>query len=215
MSQLVAYYEEKPVDDKGTMEIDQLPISSAVGLLSTDGAIRRSLVYVRVAREAGPLLVPFGEYDEWSLRDRYNEALRIMNMLGASAITCETYREVVVRRGFRAKVFGRGGGEVKQRRIENSGFDYRYFGAGSAPLDPRPLSWPDEPGFSAAVNSVLGNRAAEVEIKISSERTHATDGTLGIELRHVGFELGGRTAREGTTSLHIRASFPQGRKGWK
>ena len=105
-----------------------------------------------------------------ALRDRYSEAIRIMNMLGASEISCETFREAAVRRGLRARVLGRGGGLTHQR-LENSGFDYRHNGAGSEPRDPRPLRWPDEPGFSAAVHSVLVNRATEVEIDIKTDRT--------------------------------------------
>jgi hypothetical protein len=207
LSQLVAYYDENPVEAKGKVEIDVAPISSAVALRSSDGAIQTSLVYVRVPSEAGPFLVPFGAYDDWSLRDRYNEALRIMNTLGASAITCETYGERTVRRGLRAKIFHHGG-ELTQRRIENSGFDFRHAGAGGAPRDPRPLRWPDEPGFSAAVASVVENRATEVVINIRSNRTHAIDGTLGVQLKKLGFKLGVATEHSGATSLHIGASFP-------
>ena len=214
MSQLVAYYDEKPVELKGHVEIHQSPISSANESRSVEGATRTSLVYVRVPSEAGPFLVPFGEYDDWSLRDRYNEAIRIMNTLGASAITCETYGEVSIRRGVRAKVLGRGG-ELTQQRIENSGFDFRHTGAGSAPRDPRPLRWPAEPGFSAAVSSVLENGATEVVINIRSNRTHSINGSLGVELKKLGFDLGGLTQQSGATSLHIRASFPPARKGWK
>jgi hypothetical protein len=214
VSELVAYYDEKPAELKGQVEIQQFPISSAAGVRSAEGAIRKSLVYVRVPSEAGPFLVPFGEYDDWSLRDRYNEAIRIMNTLGASAITCETYGEVVVRRGLRAKISGRGG-ELTQQRIENSGFDFRHEGAGSAPRDPRPLRWSDEPGFSAAVTSVLENAATEVLINIRSNRTYAVDGALGVKLKKIGFDLGGGTQRSTATSLHIRARFPQARKGWR
>ncbi len=94
MSQLVAYYDENPVEVKGKVEIHQSPMSSAAESRSVEGVIRTSLVYVRVPSEAGPLMVPFGAYDEWSLRDRYNEAIRIMNTLGASSIACETFREL-------------------------------------------------------------------------------------------------------------------------
>lgn len=214
MSQLVAYYDEKPVVLKGHVEIEQAPISEAAGARSVEGATRSALVYVQVPNEAGPFLVPFGEYDDWSLRDRYNEAIRIMNTLGASEITCETFGERTQRRGLRAKIKGRGP-EVAQHRLENSGFDFRHIGAGSAPRDPRPLRWPDEPGFSAAVSSVLENGATEVVINIRSNRTHAIDGTLGLELKKVGLDLGGLAHRSGATSLHIRASFPQVRKGWR
>lgn len=214
MSQLVAYYDEKPVALKGQVEIRQQPLAAAAGVRCVEGAVRSSLVYVQVPSEAGPFLVPFGEYDDWSLRDRYNEAIRIMNTLGASEITCETFGEVAVRRGVRAKVMGRGA-EVTQQRIENSGFDFRHSGAGSAPRDPRPLRWPDEPGFAAAVSSVLDNAATEVVINIRSNRTHATDGTLAGELKGIGFDLGGGSQRSTATSLHIRATFPQGRRGWR
>ena len=52
-------------------------------------------------------------------------------------------------------------------------------------------------------------------INIRSNRTYAVDGTLGVQLKKVGFDLGGGTEHSGATSLHIRASFPQGRKGWR
>ena len=214
MSQLVVFYDEDPlVAAKGKVEIDQAPISSSAGMRSPEGAIRAALVYVPVQSEARPFLVPFGEFDDWSLRDRYNEAIRIMNTLGASAITCETYGERTVRRSLRAKFFKQGG-ELTQHRLENSGFDFRHSGAGSAPRDPRPLRWPDEPGFAAAVSSVLENGATDVTINIKSHRTHAVDGTLGIQLKKIGFDLGGASQRTGATSLHIHASFPQARKGW-
>lgn len=214
MSQLVAYYAENPVEVNRKVELLQAPISSASESRSVEGAIRPGLVYVRVSSEAGPFLVPFGEYDDWSLRDRYIEAIRIMNTLGASAITCETFGEVAVRRRIRARIFGRGG-QVTQRRIEHSGFDFRHNGAGSAARDPRPLRWPDEPGFSAAVTSVLENGATEVVINIRSNRTRAIDGALGVQLKGLGFDLGGQTERSAATSLHIRASFPQVRRGWR
>ena len=214
MSQLVAYYNEEPVAVKGKVEIHQSPLSVASEARSVEGVVRPALVYVQVPSEAGPFLVPFGDYDEWSLRDRYNEAIRIMNTLGASAITCETYGERAVRRRMAARIRGRGA-EVTQQRIENSGFDFRHDGAGSAARDPRPLRWPDEPGFAAAVSSVLENGATEVVINIRSNRTYAVDGSLGGQLKNLGFDLGGGTERSGATSLHIRATFPQARKGWR
>jgi len=213
LSELVAYYDENPVEVTGQVEIHQSPMSAAVGSQSQEGVIRAGLVYVRVPSAAG-LLVPFGRYDDWSLRDQYNEAIRIMNTLGAAEITCETFGETTVRRGLRAKIPGRGA-ELTQQRVEDSRFDYRHVGAGSAPRDPRPLRWADEPGFSAAVSSVLENAASQVELNISVNRTHAVDGTLGINLKQFGFDLGGTSERSATTRLHIVASFPQARKGWR
>jgi hypothetical protein len=77
------------------------------------------------------------------------------------------------------------------------------------------VRWPDEPGFAAAVSSVLENGATEVVINLRSNRTYAIDGALGLKLKKFGLDLGGHTQRVGATSLHIRASFPQGRKGWR
>jgi hypothetical protein len=211
LSELVAYRDEDPIDVKGRVEIQQLPMAAAAESHSEEGLIRASLVYVCVSEG---LLVPFGSYDDWSLRNRYNEAIQIMNTLGAAEITCETYGEVTVRRRFHFKIY-RKGPEVTQRRMENSGFDFRHVGAGSAPRDPRPLRFAEEPGFSAAVSSALENGASEVEINIRSNRTHAIDGTLGIELKKLGFDLGGTAERSAATSLHIKATFPRGRKGWR
>lgn len=211
MSQLVALYEKDPVQVKGDVEILQTPRSAISDVRSVEGFLRTSLVYVRVPGVSGALLVPFGQYDDWSLRDRYNEAIRIMNSLGAATITCETYGEVSARRGLRVILPGRRG-ELTQTRIKNSGFDFRHTGAGSTPRDPRPLSWPDEPGFAAAVASVMENGATEVVINIRSTRTHAVDGSLGVQLKGLGFELGGTAQRSAITTLHISASFPQPRR---
>jgi hypothetical protein len=119
-----------------------------------------------------------------------------------------------VRRGLRAKVL-KGSGELIQQRLENSGFDFRHNGAGSAPRDPRPLRWPEEPGFAAAVSSVLENGATELVINIKNNQTYALEGELGIRLKKLGFDLGAGTQRSGATSLHISAGFPAGRKSWK
>lgn len=214
MSQLVSYYEDKPLELKGQVELHQRPIEAASGVRSVEGAVHTNVVYVEVASEAGPFLVPFADYDEWSLRDRYNEAIRIMNTLGAATIQCQTFRTVKAKKRLVAKIKKKGP-EFELQRLENSGFDFQHNGAGSAPRDPRPLRWPDEPGFAAAVSSVLENAATEVVINIKSNRTHSVEGKLGLTLNKVGFELGGGAEQSGATSLHIRAGFPQPKKLWK
>lgn len=214
MAELVAYYDETPLPVKGKLEITQAPCAEAVETRAVHGQIRSRLVYVRVDSEVGALLIPFGEYDDWSLRDRYNEAIRIMNTLGAATITCETFGESVVRRGLRAR-FKVGSAEMTQQRIKNSGFDFRHIGTGSAPRDPRPLRWPDEPGFAAAVASVLDNSATEVEINIRSNRAYSINGSLGLQLSKLGFDLGGGVEHSGATTLHISATFQPTRRGWR
>lgn len=210
----VAYFDKEPIDVKAKgVDILQLPISSAEGSRSVDRMIHTSLVYIQLPNEMGPFLVPFGEYDEWSLRDRYNEALRIMNTLGAAEIRCETFHEVAKKGGGHLDVHWPGHHEADvelvQEKVANSDFDFKHRGAGAAPRDPRPLRWPDEPGFTAAVMAVLEASAYEVEFNIRSESTHAVDGTLAAKFNGCGFALGGGTERSGTTTLHMRATFPK------
>lgn len=214
MSELIAYYEERPIEVGGAVEILQAPKASASGLQSVEGVIRPGLVYVSVPQPTGPFLVPFGSYDEWSLRDRYSEAMRIMNTLGASEISIEAFREVSMKKGIRARVLPFGRGRIEKQRLENSSFDFHHVGAGSPPRDPRPLSWPHEPGFAAAVASVLENKSTSVSIRITSHGSHAIDGSLGIQLKAVGFHLGGGVQHTGATSLEIRATFPQKKGIW-
>jgi len=214
MSQLVAYYDEAPIDVKGRVEVQQAQRGSASGVRTVDGPVRSKMIYVAVRSLAEVLLVPFGDYDEWFLRDRYNEALRIMNSLGAKTIVCEAFGEVEVRRGLRA-VLGERRGGISQRRVLETGFDYHHDGDGSEPRDPRPLRWPDEPGFAAAVSSVLENGSTEVTFNIRSTKTHAIDGSLGIKLKDLGFDLGGSSEKSGATTLHISATFPAPQRGWR
>lgn len=216
MSQLVAFYDETPVDLKKPVELHQMPLVEAGHARPVDGVVRQGMVYVQVNSETGPVLVPFGDYDEWSLRDRYNEAIRIMNTLGASSISCQTFREVTKRRGLTLRIKDKGPA-VEQQRVENSGFDFHHSGTGSLARDPRPLRWADEPGFAAAVSSVLENQATKVEINIRSHRKYSVDGSLGVRLKKLGFHLGGSTGSSGATTLHISAEFPsrQPQRGWR
>lgn len=115
-------------------------------------------------------------------------------------------------RGIRARLGGKGGA-LSQQRLDNSGFDFCHDGVGSALRDPRPLLWSDEPGVAAAVTSILDNGAAEVVINIRSSRTHSVDGELRVQLKKFGFDFGGTTQTSSASSLSIRASFPQGRRG--
>ena len=99
MTQLVSYYKDKPVDLKGKVEIAQHPIASSTQFRSSEGAVQPGAVYVVVpSTVTRGLLVPFGAY---------NEAIRIMNTLGASTIVCESYHAVIKRSGLRLLIRGR------------------------------------------------------------------------------------------------------------
>lgn len=214
MSRLVAYYEEEPVRTKGGVEVEQVPYVASNLVAATDGDIRPNVVYVIVPSPMGnPLHVPFAAFDEWFLRDRYGEALRIVNTLGASTIDCKTTRDSRKRSGVSAAVKGFGAG-LRRNRRQTSMFDYSHVGTGSQPRDPRPLKWPDEPGFGAAVSSVLDNKATSVTINISSTSRHSVNGSLGKKLAGLGFELGVSSESSDAVSLHMVAKFPE-RSRWR
>ena len=142
LAQIVAHYEDQPIELKGKVELAQHPLAAARHLRSIDGPVQPNVVYVVVQNPAAPpLLVPFGAYDEWSLRDRYNEAIRIMNTLGASTIECESFRQATRRTWLRLKIASKGP-ESDLRRVENNAFDFRHVGTGSAPRNPRPSAGP-------------------------------------------------------------------------
>lgn len=217
MSNLVAYYEDEPVKTKDKVEVQQRPLPTTP-VPVTDGVLRPGVVYVLVRTPVGPPLhVPFATYDEWSLRDRYNEALRIVNTLGASSIECQSFAESKRNLGVNISIFGKsqgGSAGLKAKKVVNSGFDYSHTGVGSAPRDPRPLKWPDEPGFAAAVVSVLDNKATRVVININVSQKYSRSGSLGKSLQKVGFELGVSSDDSKVSRLHITAEFPAGRKAW-
>lgn len=214
MSQLVSYYEDEPLATKGAVEVTQRPVNASPNLVTTEGAVRPNIVYVLVPNTVGPPLhVPFAAYDEWFLRDRYAEALRIVNTLGAKSIRCETSRDARRGQGVRLGVKGFGAA-IRRNRRQSSLFDYSHTGTGSQPRDPRPLKWPDEPGFGAAVSSVLDNRATSVQINISSTTRHSVTGSVGKKLAKLGFDLGVSGESSEAVTLHMVAEFPE-RRAWR
>ena len=208
MSQLLSFYEAEPINLKGEVELAQRPMRESDLYDCTEGVIQARSVYVVAPGPATKaLLVPFGTYDDWSLRDRYNEALRIMGDLGAREIECVTYRSVSKRSRFRFGIQG-AGAEVSLQKVENSGFDFHHVGRGSEPRDPAPLKWPNEPGFEAARRSVLHNGASSVTINISSSTEFTADSSLAKRLKKLGFDLGLSHERDTVNTLHITAHFP-------
>ena len=162
-----------------------------------------------------PLLVPFGAYDEWSLRDRYNEAIRIMNTLGASMIVCESYRAVSKRSRPPALRWVKGG-EVTFQRVENSGFDFQAHRHRQRAEGPKPAA--------VARRAGLRGRRGRAFSRTRPRRSRSTSAAatasplslaLGVRLKKLGFDLGGGHERTGVASLHITAQFPTPpKKGW-
>jgi hypothetical protein len=152
-------------------------------------------------------LIQFSEFDEFVLQDKFNETLRVLTALGASQIRCSSHRQRTRRFG---AGFGVGGGkfEAKREHARNSRFDYEYAGAGGAPVDPRPLRWPGEPGIEAAIEGVLRNGATSVRITVNRDDSVSLDTDVPLRLKKFGVELGLHTARGQVDTLEFEATFP-------
>lgn len=206
MAQLVAYYEEKPVK-KGQGVVIQQPLEEASGSILNADRVEPGVVYVVAPHVSSRLLVPFGQYDSWSLTERFNETLRVMNVLGAKSIECKTYGRASRTRRF-AIALPIGKGTDRRTQLEQSGFDYAHQGQGALPMDPRPLRWPDIPGLEAAVEGVLKNQSTRTTISIDSSTDYKRDSKLAGRLRGAGFSLGATSETNNVTVLKVEALFP-------
>lgn len=157
-------------------------------------------------------LIPFGEFNEFVLQDKFNEALRVLTSLGASSIRCSSHRE-------RTRRSGAGGGlrsaraELRRERTSASSFDYEHVGSGGPPVDPRPLRWPGEPGIEAAIAAVMRNGATSVKITVRRHDSVSTNVELPLRLKKVGVDLGLHSTASRVDTLEFVADFPGQRQG--
>lgn len=170
------------------------------------GHFQTRLAYVRHPHYA-TYLVPYNEFNEFVLVDKYNEVLRVMIALGARSVDCTSYRARSRGRTLRALVRGnglRGGREARS----SSTFDYHHEGTGSPARDPRPLRWPGEPGIESAIDAVLQNHATIVRITISREAQLSTNGDIAGSLKKMGVDLGLSMGNSQVDTLEFEALFP-------
>lgn len=164
------------------------------------------LAYVRHPHFATHL-VPYNEFVEFVLVDKYNEALRVLNALGASSVDCTSYRART--RGFKARAQVKGEGFRADREVKSaSSFDFHSDGTGSAPRDPRPLRWPGEPGIESVIDAVLQNRATSVRTTIRRETQLSANGELEGRLKKLGVDLGLSLGNSQVDTLEFEAKFP-------
>ena len=207
MTQLVSFFEDKPVK-KGVGLVLQRPVAESPdhGILNSDRAVP-GVVYVLAPHVTRSLLVPFGQYDVWSLTERFNETLRVMNVLGAKSIECTTFGRATNRRTLVGRLpFAKASDQ--RTRLEQSGFDYAHQGQGAIPMDPRPLRWPDIPGLDAAIEGVLKNQSTRTTISIDSSTEFKRDSKLAGRLQGAGFSLGATSESNNVTVLKVEAHFP-------
>lgn len=210
MTELVAYYKDKPrKETPGAANVVQRDISKASGVKVIGNAdVLPGVVYVVAPHQDQTLLVPFAQYDMWSLRERFNETLRVMNTLGAKTIKCTTYSSSARRAGIHLNILGRTRFGAKSEQLQQSGFDYDTKGRGALPRDPGPLRWPDEPGMEGAVQSVLENGSTSTSISIESSSKYKVQSDLWVSLKKAGFHLGAETESTSVTTLKVEATFP-------
>jgi hypothetical protein len=172
------------------------------------GGFHTRMAYRRHPRRPDHL-IPYREFDEVILLEKFNEAIRVMTTLGASDVKCTSFRSVD--RAHKGILGWKQNGEQVEANAEvekkvASGYDYEQHGAGSAPRDPSPLVWPDEPGITSAVDSVLNNRAHSVRISVNREQTQSRK--LEAKLKSLGIALGGSSGKEQADRLLFEATFP-------
>lgn len=188
--------------------VDLEPVEARGRYTFHRGHFQTRLAYVRHPHYA-TYLVPYNEFNEFVLVDKYNEVLRVMSALGACAVDCTSYRARSRGRTFRALVSGngfRGGREARS----SSTFDYHHEGTGSPARDPRPLRWPGEPGIESAIDAVLQNHATIVRITISREAHLSTNGEITGTLKKLGVDLGLSMGNSQVDTLKFEALFPPG-----
>jgi hypothetical protein len=207
---LVAFYEADPVKHGKSAGVDQRPLADASAFL-LDGPAQVRVVYVTHPADERRLVV-FSDYEEELARDKLNEALRVFTSLGASRIVAKVNRaqdasvEAHVGRG----VFhGRLG--AKARTAWTVAFDHH--GTGAAPVDPRPLRYPDEPGFAAACEGVLRLGGTRYKIEITRTSQYGVDSELAARLKSAGFSLGVGANTTRSNLFVIEAVFGAGAAG--
>lgn len=206
VNQLVVHHEDMPLDLAGVVDLTQAHLSHAREAHSPHGPVRPGVVYVVAPRTPRPWLIPFASFDEWSLRDRFNEAVRVLTSLGAASVTSRAYGTPPDRTGLLAKAPGRR--PLPAPLLTTSGFEFAHTGKRRRPKDPRPLGWPDEPGFAAAVENVLAGATGRIELTLPRHDTHSPDSELGVDLRSLGFELGPVAPPSQVSRVVVTASFP-------
>ena len=201
---LVAFYDRPRNSSGDTRGVDLLPIADAQRYVLQGPAVSR-LVYI-THPSSEQRLVPFADYDEQLARDKLNEALRVVNCLGASHVIAKAMKGSVTsaRGGAGASIGSLTIGGEKSARWDVA---YEQDGTGGRAADPRPLMYPDEPGFEAACVAVLNNGASSVKIEIIRQSQFSVESELAAGLKKAGFQLGVTAEKNRYSVFVIEARF--------
>lgn len=177
--------------------------------------------HVYVPSEADPRrLYLFARYEDEVIADVFREGLRIVTMLGASRVHSFVWKDSGTESKGGGRIgFGRGSAlpqvSAETNLSKSEGWDAMYDmeGAGGPPTDPRPLKFPNFPGFDAACDAVLRNGAKRIHLTIEQRTRLALDGEIAATLKAAGFKLGASSSSSRNTAYVIRAEFPEGHGG--
>lgn len=206
MTQLVVFFEGEPIKQGPPMGIEQLPVLRSLDYQFPQGPVACNLVYVPHPHKP-KMLVPFGQYDDFIVEEKFNEALRIVTELGACEVKSQSFIGDSIEGAAEASFKGIGWGG-KAAKNAHRAVNYHQVGTGGAAVDPAPLQWPHEPGFDAARVAVLRNGAREIEIRVTSDQAFSIDSDVAAALKKVGFTLGVSIQRAGARSYLLYARFP-------
>jgi hypothetical protein len=203
----VVFGDENLEDKTRQAGAELLPLSGAREFEIPGGPAVTRTVYI--THPANPrVLVPFAEYDDKLAQDKSNEALRIFNVLGASHVIAKAFRGSTRWASTSAKSTPATGKAVAKSK-SNYDVAYEQVGTGGRPSDPRPLTYPQEPGFEAACEAVLRNGATRMRIEISRESQFSLNGNVGKRFAKFGLELGASVGSEHVSNFVVEATFGQ------
>lgn len=204
--QLIAFYENEPVKARDASVV-QLPFADAGSYSFGNEPTTVRTVYVHHPR-IEQRLVPYGQYDSLLMTDKFNEALRIVQTLGAHTVITSSYRGDLSRLSVKGQTPGRSGSAgVDRANREEVAFE--QIGTGGPARDPGPTVYPDAAGFEAARRAVLLNGARHVEISIESQSAFRVDSDIAVGLKKAGFSLGIAGEKAQVRLLKLEAYFPQ------
>lgn len=204
--QLISFYDTDPVKAKGA-SVKQLPLERADEFTFGNEPTISKVVYVRHPRIKSRV-VPYGQYDSLVMTDKFNEALRIVQTLGAHTVVTRSFRGDLSRLALKGRLpQGTASAEVSKSTREEIAFE--QLGTGGPAVDPGDSVYPHEAGFEAARRAVLLNGAMHVAINIESQSAFRVDSDIATLLRKAGFSLGATAERAQVRLLRLDAYFPE------
>ena len=204
--QLISFYDSDPIKAKGASVV-QLPLERADEFTFGNEPTIAKVVYVRHPRIESRV-VPYGQYDSLVMTDKFNEALRIVQTLGAHTVVTRSFRGDLSRLALKGKL-PQGSASTELSKSTREEIAFEQLGTGGAPMDPGDSVYPHEAGFEAARRAVLLNGARHVAINIESQSAFRVDSDIATLLRKAGFSLGATAERAQVRLLRLDAYFPE------